>query len=36
MAVLKAQGKTYGARLVEGEFEKAWAEADTKLSLEDF
>jgi tetratricopeptide (TPR) repeat protein len=35
MAALKAQGRTYEARLVEGEFEKAWAEADTKLSVED-
>jgi tetratricopeptide (TPR) repeat protein len=34
-AALKAQGKTYEARLVEKEFEKAWAEADTRLALED-
>jgi tetratricopeptide (TPR) repeat protein len=34
-AALKAQGKTHDAKLVEGEFEKAWAEADTKLTLDD-
>jgi len=32
---LKAQGKTHDARLVEAEFDKAWAEADTKLTLDD-
>ena len=35
MAALKAQRRAYEARLVEREFEKAWAEADTKLSVED-
>ena len=34
-AALKAQGKTHEAGLVEREFEKAWAHADTKLALED-
>ncbi len=31
---LKAQNKTYAARLVQREFENAWRHADTKLSLE--
>jgi tetratricopeptide (TPR) repeat protein len=34
-AALKTQGKTHQARLVEAEFEKAWAQADTRLSLDD-
>jgi tetratricopeptide (TPR) repeat protein len=32
---LKAQGKTYAAESVKGEFERAWAKADVKLRLED-
>ncbi|MBC7899564.1 MAG: hypothetical protein H7070_05875 [Saprospiraceae bacterium] len=31
---LKKQGKTIAARMVQPEFEKAWADADTQLSVE--
>ena len=34
-ACLKAQGKTYAARLVEDEFKAAWANADVTLLAED-
>ena len=32
---LNKQGKTTSAELVRKEFEKAWAESDTKLTVED-